>query len=211
MQVNKMSKSKKRICIGVAVSLFILGLIAGIYVMSRNKIQVEVGESNGEIALACFKQVAGDSYVEEIASLKEAKETDNPLRYLTENSTYVLDEEAIEIYVESYITAAESTAQATGVSVEKLIVDTWGYESIDAYREEAKLLANTFIKERLVIYELAKDKKIKISTQEYEEQLGSYAINFGYATAEEFVYACMPVSIANEMLYDKVLENIVGK
>ena len=75
MQVNKMSKSKKRICIGVAVSLFIIGLIAGIYVMSRNKIQVEVGESNGEIALACFKQVAGDSYVEEIASLKEAKET----------------------------------------------------------------------------------------------------------------------------------------
>lgn len=94
-------------------------------------------------------------------------------------------------------------------SVEKLIVDTWGYESIDAYREEAKLLANTFIKERLVIYELAKDKKIKISTQEYEVQLGSYAINFGYATAEEFVYACMPVSIANEMLYDKVLNEIM--
>ena len=197
---------KGKICLLVGV-LFVIGIVAGVFIANRNQIRTEVGASSGEIALESFKSVAGDSYVEKLPNLKDAKASGDVLKFLRENSTYVLDEEAIEIYVESYITAAESTAQATGVSLDELIVDTWGYESIDAYREAAKELTDTFIKERLAVYTIAKDKNIKISEDEYKESLNTYAINFGYATAEEFVYACMPVSIANEMLYDKVVQN----
>ena len=204
MNKGLISKGKIFLLIGV---LFVIGIVAGVFIANRNLIRTEVGASSGEIALESFKSVAGDSYVEKLPNLKDAKASGDVLKFLRENSTYVLDEEAIEIYVESYITAAESTAQATGVSLDELIVDTWGYESIDAYREAAKELTDTFIKERLAVYTIAKDKNIKISEDEYKESLNTYAINFGYATAEEFVYACMPVSIANEMLYDKVVQN----
>ena len=146
--------------------------------------------------------------MEVLADLKEVKRSKDPIDYLTKNSTYVLDEEAIEVYVESYITAAESTAQATGVTIEKLIVEDWGYESIDAYRAEAKELSLTFIKERLAVYQIAKDKKIKVTESDYKEQLADYARKFGYATTEEFEYACTPVSIANEMLYEKTLNTL---
>ena len=204
MNKGLISKGKIFLLIGV---LFVIGIVAGVFIANRNLIRTEVGASSGEIALESFKSVAGDSYVEKLPNLKDAKASGDVLKFLRENSTYVLDEEAIEIYVESYITAAESTAQATGVSLDELIVDTWGYESIDAYREAAKELTDTFIKERLAVYTIAMDKNIKISEDEYKESLNTYAINFGYATAEEFVYACMPVSIANEMLYDKVVQN----
>ena len=189
----------------IALVVFIVGLVAGVLVMNKNKIFAERGASDGTVALLSFQEIAGDSYVEVLADLKEVKKSKDPIDYLTKNSTYVLDEEAIEVYVESYITAAESTAQATGVTIEKLIVEEWGYESIDAYRAEAKELSLTFIKERLAVYQIAKDKKIKVTESDYKEQLADYARKFGYATTEEFEYACTPVSIANEMLYEKVV------
>ena len=131
--------------IAVIVVAFLAGFLISFGIKNlRNNL--DVGASNGKQALESFKDIAGESYVEELADLKKAKESEDVLTFLTENSIYVFDEEAIEIYVESYITAAESTAQAKGISVDKLIVEEWGYESIDAYREEAKALAIGFIK-----------------------------------------------------------------
>ena len=189
----------------IALVVFIVGLVAGVLVMNKNKIFAERGASDGTVALLSFQEIAGDSYVEVLADLKEVKRSKDPVDYLTKNSTYVLDEEAIEIYVESYITAAESTAQAAGVTIEGLIVEDWGYESIDAYRAEAKEMSLAFIKERLAVYQIAQDQKIKVTESDYKEQLDAYARKFGYATTEEFEYACTPVSIANEMLYEKVV------
>lgn len=211
-QVNDMTKNRLKkekvfhivLIIAVIVVAFLAGFLIsfGIKNLRNNP---DVGASNGKQALESFKDISGESYVEELADLKKAKESEDVLTFLTENSIYVFDEEAIEIYVESYITAAESTAQAKGISVDKLIVEEWGYESIDAYREEAKALAFGFIKERLAVYEIAKQKNFKVTGKEYKEQLSTYANKFGYATTAEFEYACTPASIANEMLYDKTL------
>lgn len=191
---------------GILVAV-ITGIIATIFIKGFINDR-EKGRADGRSALESFKDIAGESYIESLASLKDAKESEDALKYITLNSMYVFDEHAIEVYVESYITAAESTAQATGTTVERLIVDEWGYESIEAYREEARELSLNFIKERLAVYEIAKNKGLKIREKEYKELLGTYAVNFGYATAAEFEYACTPASIANEMLYDKTLKEL---
>ena len=208
MSGNRKSGHKTlAIILAVIASIVLLGIIIGV-VMFKFGHNDEKGAATGASALESFKDIAGESFVETLGDLKEAKKRGEPAKYLAENSVYILDDEAIEIYVESYITAAESTAQATGTTVEKLIVEEWGYESIDAYREEAKQLAHTFIKERLAVYEAAKSRGVKITESEYKEQLSVYAVKFGYATAVEFEYACTPASIANEMLYDKTLNEL---
>lgn len=201
--------TKALIMIGCGIVAVML-VVAGIKIvdMVRNGNE-EVGAATGASALESFKDIAGESFIETLGDIGDAKKGGTPVAYLAESSVYILDDEAIEIYVESYITAAESTAQATGTTVEKLIVEEWGYESIDAYREEAKELAHTFIKERLAVYEAAKEKNIKITEKEYESQLSVYALKFGYATAVEFEYACTPASIANEMLYDKTVNELM--
>ena len=205
-------KPVKKISFVVFIGIiFCFGILLGLFFMNRNQVNVQKGASDGKTALLCFKEIAGDSYIEELASIKEAKKSENPLEYLVNNSIYVLDDEAIEIYVGSYLTAAESTSQARGISLESLIVGEWGYESIDDYKEESKEMALGFIKERLAIYEVAKSQGSKVNESEYQEKLGVYAARFGYATKEEFVYDCTPVSIANEMLYVKTLNSLEGK
>lgn len=198
--------NKKRLfLVIIPLVLLILGIGIYLFIQHKNMPSTEAGIATGESALAALTDICGESRVEELADISKAKGDPSPEQYLTQNSTYTLDDEAIEIYVESYITAAESTAQAKSVSVQTLIVEEWGYESIDAYRAEAKELVLDFIKQRLAIYEAAKELDVSIVQSEYESKLSVYALNFGYSTAEEFIYACTPASIANEMLYDKVL------
>ena len=170
----------------------------------------EVGKATGESALKSMEDICGNSYVESLASLKEAGKQEAPEEYLAENSVYVLDEVAIEKYAETYITGAESTAQAKNITTEQLIKDELGFNSIDDYRAEAKKEVESFVKKRLAVYEAAKKKHIKIGSGENEELLPAYASNFGYNTEEEFEYACTPGSIANEMLYDKTTAKLKG-
>ena len=129
---------------------------------------------------------------------------------IANSSRRVYDEVAIEKYAETYITGAESTAQAKNITTEQLIKDELGFNSIDDYRAEAKKEVESFVKKRLAVYEAAKKKHIKIGSGEYEELLPAYASNFGYNTEEEFEYACTPGSIANEMLYDKTTAKLKG-
>lgn len=206
--MNKNIFIKRKKIWALFLLLFSLSLIIAclLFFFRDNKNNESIGTVTGKSALIAFQDIAGESRIDSLADLKVAKENISPVTYLIENSVYILDEIAIEVYVESHITAAESTAQATEVTVETLVVDKWGYDSIDAYRSEVKELTIAFIKERLAVYKAADEMKVKITQKEYEKKLGTYAFNFGYATPQEFTYACRPISIANEMLYDKTLD-----
>lgn len=175
------------------------------FLPNRAPVDPEIGVATGQSAKENLRNICGNSYVEELASITDARNSPAPEVYLAEHSIFVLDEDAIEIYVESNITAAESTAQAKDMTVQNLIVDEWGYESVDNYREEVRSNALNFIKQRLAVYQVAETEDIAVLESEYEDQLTTYAMKFGYNTAAEFTYACTPASIASEMLYDKAL------
>jgi len=205
MKGNITTPKSTLLAVGGILLVAVVALIVAI-VMKFAGVDSEKGAATGKSALEAFKDVAGESYVDELADLRKMPDGEDPVVYLAENSAFVMDDEAVEIYIQGYVTAAESSAQAKGISVEKLLIDEWGFESVDAYRKEAEKTSMKFIKEHLAVFEYAMRKNVKIVEKEYEEQLSSYALKFGYATAEEFVYDCTPASIANEMLYDKTVD-----
>lgn len=207
MNKIKASIGTKQGKIVLTILMIAVGAVLIFAAVSGREQNPEKGTADGKSALAALKEIAGESRVETLASFKEAKKSDDPEQFLADNSIYIMDEEAVERFAETYLTGAESTAQASGVTTEALIKE-WGYESLDSYKEEAKAEALSFIKKRLAVYEAANKKHITISSGEYEKKLGTYATSFGYNTKEEFVYACEPASIANEMLYDKTVKNL---
>ena len=166
------------------------------------------GTATGKSALISMKELCGESRIEVLADLKEAAKAENPEEFLCGNSIYVLDEEALDKYAETCAAGAEATARANGVTTEQLILGEWGYESMEDYREKARAEAEDFVKKRLAIYEAARKMHIRIREKEYAALLPAYAARFGYNTTEEFTYACIPSSIAIEMLYDKTVSHI---
>lgn len=206
--MSKQTTVNKKKVFGLLLLLLLVALGIGcLFLFGRdNRVDEQTGAADGQSALAAFEDIAGESRIDSLADLQAAKDSPSPVAYLVENSVYVLDNAAIEVYAESYITAAESTAQAAGITVESLIVEEWGYDSVQAYRNEAMELTLSFIKKRLAVYGAAGEMGVGITQKEYEDKLNTYAVNFGYATAQEFTYACTPASIANEMLYDKTLD-----
>lgn len=207
-RIAKLTGGKRNMVIS-AVLVLVIVLIAGVVIVMKNAASdPEVGAATGKSALAAMKDICGDSYVETLADLKEAGKVEAPEEYLMENSVFVMDEAAVDKYVETYISGAESSAQASGVSTDAYIRDTLGYESIEKYRAAAKAEAEGFIKKRLAVYEAAKKKNIRISEKDYQELVSAYAATYGYSSVEEFTYACVPASIANEMLFDKTVAEL---
>lgn len=162
-------------------------------------------------ALSDMEEICGESRIETLADLKEFKRDGNPADFLSRNSVYVLDEEAVDRYVQTYVAGAESAAMAQGKSIEELIISDWGYESLESYKKAVREEAEDFIKKRLAVYEVAKIYDIAVNAKEYERLLGTYAERFSYTTAEEFSTDCTARSIADEMLYDKTIARMLGK
>lgn len=199
---------RKKLLFALIPILLLLGIGIFLFLKKAEPAPEDVCTATGESALLSLKDICGESRVEKLGDIKEARGNEHPEQYLSNSSTYSLDEEAIEVYVETYLTAAESTAQAKNLTLQALIVEEWGYESIDSYREEASQLVLDFIKQRLAVYTAAKELNLSITEKEYDSKLNVYALSFGYSSAEEFTYACTPASIANEMLYDKVISTL---
>ena len=117
--MNRRSVYKHKWLWAVGSVLLILVLIVlCLYLFRGSDIKnEELTAATGESAIADFQDIAGESRIDELADVREAKSSGEAAEYLMENSVYVMDDEAIELYLESYITAAESTAQAGGVTV----------------------------------------------------------------------------------------------
>jgi FKBP-type peptidyl-prolyl cis-trans isomerase (trigger factor) len=168
----------------------------------------EAKSADRDTAMAALKDICGNSKVDTLADLSIAATKEDPEAYLEENSIYVMDEEAVDKFIQSYLSGAESTAQAQGITTEQLVKDSFGYDSLDEYIEEKKQEITSFVKQRLAVYEAAGKEHITIKEKEFEELLPSYMAAYGYDDEDTFLYECKPSSIAVEMLYDKTLSSI---
>lgn len=203
-------KRNKRILLSAAVIVFAVTAAAfAVYRRDFRIISDETGEANAVSALKHLQAIAGESKVTDVADLKRIPDNLTVEDYLIKNSIFSLDEETMDRTVQTYLTGAESTAAARGLTAEQLIVGEWGYESVESYRQKTEEELDRFVKLRLAVYETAKDRHITISAKEYEEMLEDYAAVHGYEDAGTFAYECRPSSIADEMLYDKTLNALV--
>lgn len=199
---------------GILVILFLAVLIFFILSMKRpgeKGADWERGEMTGQSALSMLQEVGGESRIDQLADLKLVTKEEDPAQYLVRNSVFLMDEEAVEAYVGTCLTGAESTARAENMTCEDLVMKEWGYESMDAYLQDVKEQVTDFLKCRLVVYEAARIKGIQITGKDYEKLLPSYAERFGFEDEQEFAFSCTPASIACEMLFDRTCSWLEGE
>lgn len=204
-------KTKKSILI-VAGIITALAVIAGAaFLIHRNaEPDEESRETTGEIALESLKDVAGESRLLSLADLSDVASQESPETYIEENSEYEMDDDAIKEYVQNYLTALESTAADSNVTPTALVQEM-GYEGIEEYEATVTGMVEDFVKQRLAVYTIAEQEKISLSKSQYESLVESYMAEYGYEDVETFEKECIPLSIANEMLFDVTLDRISGK
>lgn len=156
------------------------------------------------------EEFSGSSKIDSFVGASKAKGQTDPVAYMIENSTFLLDQSSIEELVADQLAGAESTANVQGVSVEEYLSDQ-GYDSVDSYTEKLTDDVTEFIKARMCVYEAAKELGISITEEEYKELLPEYASRYGYDDPDEFSYVCRPGTIACEMLYDKTVTALSGE
>ena len=171
----------------------------------------ETGEAKPSYAMDIVEEeFSGSSKIDSFVGTSKAKGQTDPVAYMIENSTFLLDQSSIEELVADQLAGAESTANVQGVSVEEYLSDQ-GYDSVDSYTEKLTDDVTEFIKARMCVYEAAKELGISITEEEYKELLPEYASRYGYDDPDEFSYVCRPGTIACEMLYDKTVTALSGE
>lgn len=200
------------IIFGVVLALVFLVTVF-LFLRHRRSTEVmdEVGAATSAYALQTLaNDFAGESRIDSYCGVKAGKGTKDPAEAMVKASTFLIDQEAIDKKVAEMLSGLESTADASGMTVDALLLEQ-GYDDVGAYESAAREEILAFVKNRLVIYTAASDLKVKITESEYEERLPAYAQKFGYASTEDFSYACAPGTIACEMLYDKTVETLTGE
>lgn len=207
MKNQKYKRNIQRAVIGIGL-LALIGMSAVFWNLPERTAGDGKGSATGAYALRVLKEMYGDSYVEQLADLEEAAKAPAPQAYLRERSSFVVDKDLIEEKVQESVLGAEASALSEGITVEQFLRERWGYEDLETYRNEKEQEYMEFLKERLAVYEAARDRHITISRSEYRELLPAYAAAFGYDDMEQFELECDRDSIACEMLYDKTIRSL---
>lgn len=196
------------ITVGIVVAVTAIIVAAAMFFTRDSRPAEERRETDGTIALESLKDVAGESKLVSLADLEQAAKQEVPEEYISENSTYEMDDDAIKEYIQRYLTALESTAAASNVTPTALVQEM-GYESLEDYEAVVTDMVGEFVKQRLAVYTVAVDDHVTLSESQYNELVESYMEEYGYEDVETFEQECIPQSIANEMLFDVTLDHII--
>lgn len=118
-------------------------------------------------------------------------------------STFELNQEEVDLYVEQMISYYENMANSYyGVDLETYVVNALGTTLEDYYAqcEESGLFR---IKETLVKKAIADAEAIEITDEEYEAGADTYAAYYGYSTTEEFVTSVGEEELIDQLRMDK--------
>lgn len=207
-------KKKAVIAAIVVAAVLVIAVVAGLFLLpkgNKEDARDEKGEAKPSYAMDIIEEeFSGSSKIDSFVGASKAKGQADPVAYMIENSTFLLDQSSIEEQVADQLAGMESTANVQGVSVEEYLSDQ-GYDSVDAYTEKLTDDVTEFVKARMCVYEAARELGLSITEDEYEELLPEYASRYGYDDPDEFSYVCRPGTIACEMLYDKTVAALTGE
>lgn len=207
-------KKKAVIAAIVVAAVLVIAVVAGFFLLPKGNqedARDEKGEAKPSYAMDIIEEeFSGSSKIDSFVGASKAKGQADPVTYMIENSTFLLDQSSIEENVADQLAGMESTANVQGVSVDEYLSDQ-GYDSVDAYTEKLTDDVTEFVKARMCVYEAARELGLSITEDEYEELLPEYASRYGYDDPDEFSYVCRPGTIACEMLYDKTVAALTGE
>ncbi len=154
-----------------------------------------------------------EEYEAEIKSLLEEDATLN-YEYALQNASWsaVLEkaevvkypEGEVEELTESLIGQYQSMAEYYGMDFETFVSSQMGY-TVEQFEEQAKLAAESSVKQRLVAQAIAEAEKIVPTEKEYEAEYEKFCEEYGYADVD----ALMEAAGGEEKLQEIIIQNIV--
>lgn len=199
-----------RLFAGIIIAAFITGAAAAVIYVKPWEIKGPK-TADGQKSIAAVQEAFGNSSIESLAPLKGLNSMEHPVEYLVKNSIFIIDQAYVKEMANKECLAMESTAMANNISYANYVADKYNGMTLDEYEKEVYDKYEQFVKERLVVYEVAKRKKIIISESEYNDLLFGYAEKFGYEDTASFEFECDTGSIAVEMLYDKTVAWLISR
>ncbi len=108
-------------------------------------------------------------------------------------------------FYQTIMAGAESTAQMYGMTLEEYLTQMYqGQVTLTQFEAAAKEQAKSYVKENLIIYQIAKTEGIAVGDEEFNEWLTSLATSYGI-TAEEFLQYYDKETLMLSLLQEKVV------
>ena len=111
-------------------------------------------------------------------------------------------------YVSQIKAQTQQMADSYGVQLEDVVSVMYGI-SMEEYENTVSSQAEALVKGTLACAKVAKDLKIKVSDEEFEEQLASEASDYGYPSVDEFKAAINVDDYRNYVLQMKVVDKLL--
>ncbi len=113
-----------------------------------------------------------------------------------------------QFYLDQIKAQSQQMADSYGVTLEEVVSVMYGI-SMEEYENTIAEQAELLVKGTLACAKVAKDQKIKLSDEEFEEQLASEATEFGYPSVDEFKAAINEEDYRNYLLQMKVVDKLL--
>lgn len=113
-----------------------------------------------------------------------------------------------QFYVEQIKSQTKQMADSYGVTLEDVVSVMYGI-SMEEYEKTVADQAEMLVKGTLACAKVAKDQKIKLSDDEFEQQLASEATDYGYQSVDEFKAAINLEDYRNYLLQMKVVDKLM--
>ena len=152
------------------------------------------------------------------AEAKEKYETelyDALITQMVENSEFSgILEEDIAYYEQDMIDYYTEYASYYGTNLEDMM-PMLGYENYDVFKSEMRLNAEKYVKEYIVLQEIAKKESLTVTDEIYKTRVNEYLASSGFQDFEsfeneygaEYLNYCIENDLALEFLLEKAKNN----
>lgn len=187
-----------------------------VFTITVNEAWEEVpAELNDEFAVGLGYESLDALYEEikkEIETEKESElEADMEYQLIQaaiDNSTFDMDEEEIELYIQDVKSEQEYYAQMYGVDLETYIT-AFGV-TMDEFEEQCREIAIYRIQSPLVLTAIAEKEGIEMTDEEYQTRAEEYMNYYGYDTVEALEEAYTKETVSSQVYSDMALELLVA-
>lgn len=122
-----------------------------------------------------YKKYVLDLLTKEAEQKADNKVLSDILKKINKNSKVIVPDQVIEEELENHVKSVENQAKQYGIPVEVLLQYS-GYSSLDSFKEEGRKALKTKIANDVIIDEIVKVEKIKVTQKEIDAE---YANEFG--------------------------------
>lgn len=115
----------------------------------------------------------------------------------------------IEQLVEEGVSMIENTAAKNAIALNDFLKATYGYESIDEYKEFLTTQAHTYMQKRMILNEIARKENITVTDEEFEKYKQTFADKNGFKSTNNVNLYYRDSELLLDMLTEKIYDWLI--